>query len=173
MPVIGTDDKRELTALLTISLSGELLPPQIIYAGKTNRCHSQYGFPDSWSVTHSPNHWSNEATMLEYCDSIVLPYLRKKRVHSNQKALIILDVFAAHRCETVKEKFNSMNCILVYVPAGCTGDLQPLDLAVNDEYKQLLKNCFIEFHANEIANENDTTGPYKLNTAIPKPLHAA
>lgn len=169
---MGIDDKREMTALLTVAMSGVLLAPQLIYAGKTNRCHAQYDFPDSWCITHTTNHWSNEETMLEYCDAIIAPYLSQKRKNPNQKALIILDVFAAHRCESVRDKFKSMNCILVYVPAGCTGDLQPLDLSVNDEYKQLLKKEFVEFYATEVAKEDDNSEPYKLTTALLKPLHA-
>lgn len=156
VPIIGIEDKREITALLTITLAGELLPPQLIYAGKTNRCHPHSEFPDTWAITHSDNHWSNEGTMLQYADKILLPYLDVKRDHANQKALIILDVFAAHRCESFKEKLKSMNCFMVYVPAGCTGDLQPLDLSVNDEYKHLMKAAFIDFYSEQVAAEDDT-----------------
>ena len=34
----GKEDKRQLTAVLADSMSGDFLPPQIIYQGKTNRC---------------------------------------------------------------------------------------------------------------------------------------
>ena len=43
--VTGLDDKREMTALLACTLSGSLLPPQLIYAGKTTRCHPLVDFP--------------------------------------------------------------------------------------------------------------------------------
>lgn len=173
MAITGIDDKREITALLTISLAGELLPPQLIYAGKTDRCHAQCEFPDTWAITHSNNHWSNEETMLRYADTVLSPYLESKRRQPNQKALVILDVFAAHRCDSFKQKLKSMNCVMVYVPAGCTGDLQPLDLAVNDEYKRLLKAAFIDFYAEQVAKESDSLAPYKLNTSVLKPVHAA
>jgi hypothetical protein len=39
VPVVGSDDKRQITALLTITASGELLSPQLIYQGKTEQCH--------------------------------------------------------------------------------------------------------------------------------------
>ena len=42
--VTGLDDKREMTALLACTLSGSLLPPQLIYAGKTTRCHPLVDF---------------------------------------------------------------------------------------------------------------------------------
>ena len=42
-------------------------------------------------------------------------------------ALAIFDVFQAHRCDSVLKKLNSYNIREVFVPAGCTGELQPLD----------------------------------------------
>ena len=58
--VIGIDDKREITMLLGMTLSGEMLPPQVIYQGLTDKCHPVFKFPGDWQITHTPNHWSNE-----------------------------------------------------------------------------------------------------------------
>lgn len=175
---MGADDKRQMTALLTICMTGQLLPPQLIYGGKTDACHPNYSFPENWHITHSENHWSNEATMLSYCDNILTAYLNETRKSPSQKALVILDVFAAHRCSSVKQKLESLNCVYIYVPAGCTGDLQPLDLAVNDEYKGLMKAQFTDYYADEVAAEidNETVSEsetYKLKLSVLKPLHAA
>jgi len=35
--IVGADDKHQITAVLCVSKSGDYLPPQIIYAGKTPR----------------------------------------------------------------------------------------------------------------------------------------
>jgi hypothetical protein len=40
VPLLGLDDKRQMTVFLAISGQGELLPTQMIYAGKTNECHA-------------------------------------------------------------------------------------------------------------------------------------
>ena len=53
VPVFGLEDKREMTVLLTVTPTGKLLPPHLIYAGKTNRCHSKVMFPEKWHITHS------------------------------------------------------------------------------------------------------------------------
>ena len=58
--VRGLDDKREITALLTATLSGQLLSPQLPYAGKTSRCHPRQSFPSGWDIYHNPTHWSTE-----------------------------------------------------------------------------------------------------------------
>ena len=50
------------------------LYPQILYEGKTNRCHPLVRFPEGWDVSHTPNHWSNEASMIQYLQTIVIPF---------------------------------------------------------------------------------------------------
>ena len=59
--------------VLVCTLSGTLLPPQIIYQGKTNLCHAKCKFPEGWNVTHSENYWSNEQTMQEYAENVLIP----------------------------------------------------------------------------------------------------
>ena len=38
-------DKRQITGVMCGSLVGELLPFQLVYVGKTSRCHPAYEFP--------------------------------------------------------------------------------------------------------------------------------
>ena len=66
IPIANSDDKRQITAVLAVTLTGEYLPPQLIYPGKTTRCHPTISFPTSWDIFHTPNHWSNEETMKRY-----------------------------------------------------------------------------------------------------------
>ena len=58
VPIKGLSDKHNITLTITITLSGNTLPFQIIYAGKTKACHPRNitGF----CVTQNPSHWSNE-----------------------------------------------------------------------------------------------------------------
>ena len=63
IPIANVDDKRQLTAVLAATPGGEYLLPQLLYKGKTAKCHPQVTFPDGWDVWHSDNRWSNEETM--------------------------------------------------------------------------------------------------------------
>ena len=45
VPIKGIDDKRQITATFAISMSGEFLPIQVIYEGKTKICLPKYTFP--------------------------------------------------------------------------------------------------------------------------------
>ena len=54
---------------------GDFLPVQLIYAGKTTRCHAKFQFLSDWLITHSQKHWSNEATILDYIDNVIFSYV--------------------------------------------------------------------------------------------------
>ena len=53
--IAGVDNKRQFTAVFTGAMSGEFLPVQLIYQGKTKACLPKVKLPDGWDVTCSPN----------------------------------------------------------------------------------------------------------------------
>ena len=65
VPIKGVDDKRQITTTFSISMTGSLLPIQLIYEGETRRCLPNYDFPKGFNVTYSPNHWSNTEKSVE------------------------------------------------------------------------------------------------------------
>ena len=69
----GLNDKRQITATLTVTLSGEMLPLQLLYTGKTDRCHPSYNFPTSFDIFHTPNHWATEDTTICLVEKVILP----------------------------------------------------------------------------------------------------
>ena len=77
--VNGLNDKRQITAMLCGSIDGDFFPLQLIYAGKINRCRPSYVFLEEWNITHSSNHWSNEDTMVEYIQKVMVPYVESVR----------------------------------------------------------------------------------------------
>ena len=61
VPVVGKGKKKQITGTFAVSMSGEFLPFQLIYGGKTTRCLPQgIDFPDAFNLTFTENHWSNE-----------------------------------------------------------------------------------------------------------------
>ena len=64
--VDGTDDKKEITALLSCTLSGNFLPEQVVYAEKSPTCLPKVAFPPDLHVTFTSNHWCNEDTLMGY-----------------------------------------------------------------------------------------------------------
>ena len=93
--IVGVNDKRQITAVFCGTLLGDFLPIQLIYQGKTQRCHPRYEFPLEWQVTHLPKHWSTEQTMLKYIEHIIVLYVKTTRdlLNDNKPALVIIDNF--------------------------------------------------------------------------------
>ena len=54
--IVSTDDKRQITATVAGTMSGEFLPAQLIYGGKTSACLPKIDFPACWMVHHFHNH---------------------------------------------------------------------------------------------------------------------
>ena len=97
--------------------------------------------------------------MLEYIECVIIPYVVETRdaldLPEDQPALAIFDVFAAYRSGSVLEKLQSNNIHQVFVPASCTGESQPLDVGINDRFKNLMKNSFTRWYANEVKEAMD------------------
>jgi len=68
-----------------------------LYEGKTDKCHPAVQFPESRDVSHTANHWSNEASMIQRLNKIVIPFLKSKQdalmLPQSQPSLAIFDAF--------------------------------------------------------------------------------
>ncbi len=106
----GLGDKRQITGVFCGTLIGEFLPIQFIYTGKTARCHPSYEFPADWDVTHTPNHWSNEGTMIQYIDNVIALFVSSVRDNlgkdHDQAALGIFDNFTGQLTAKVMERLE-------------------------------------------------------------------
>ena len=65
----------------------------------------------------------------------------------------------------------------VFVPASCTGELQPLDVGINDQFKGLLKQEFSQWYASEVQQalrQGVAISGIKVDhrASLIKPLHA-
>ena len=77
--IAGSADKRNITGTFIITLSGKFLPMQLIYGGKTKESLPRFKFPESFSLSANPKHFSNKAESLKVIEEIILPYVKQKR----------------------------------------------------------------------------------------------
>ena len=93
----GAEDKRMITATLSQTLSGLMLPFQLIYTGKTKRSLPTAKFPSGFCLSFNPTHWSNEKETLLLLDKVIKPYIEEVKENldlpDNQRALLIWDAF--------------------------------------------------------------------------------
>ena len=155
--VIGANDKRQITAVFCGSMIGDFLPLQLIYGGKTNRCHPKFQFPLDWDITHSKKHWSNEDTMICYFENILVPYIRKTRelinVSDSSPALLIMDNFKGQVMPSIFDLLERHNIHTCLLPANTTDLLQPFDVAVNKPAKDFLRRKFQEWYSEQISDQ--------------------
>ncbi|XP_057303392.1 uncharacterized protein LOC130640840 [Hydractinia symbiolongicarpus] len=181
VPIVGSSDKRCLTGTFIITLDGSFLPMQLIYGGKTNQSLPKFEFPESFSLSVNPKHYSNTQESIKVIKEIVLKHVedqRKKLNNPKQAALLIFDVFRGQITEEVTELLKKNNIFLVLVPSNMTHIFQPLDLTVNNHCKQFMRNLFTEWYSKQIEKElslnkkiEDINIQLKLTTI--KPLHAS
>ena len=151
---------------------------QLIYEGKTEKCHPSVSFPTGWHITHTDNHWANENTTIDYLRLIIIPYVEKTRkdliLDSSYPALVIFDVFKGQCTRTILQTLKDNNILYVAVPNNCTDRLQPLDLSVNKAVKQFMRAEFQDWYGKEICKqlEQGVEEEVDLRLTIMKPLSA-
>ena len=155
VPLVGKEDKREITALLSCTASASFLPPQLIYEGKTDRCHLRaVQFPPGWDIYHTESHWSNQFTIQCFVRTVLRTWVEKYKKEMNlpkgQKSLVLMDVYKAHRTPNVREILQPNNFLTLYIPANCTSELEPLDVRGNAAFKADLKDAFTMWYAENV-----------------------
>jgi hypothetical protein len=162
--LVGADDKRQITAVIASSYTGVLLPPQLIFEGKTTECHAAHTDETArykFHLTHSENHWSSDETMEQYFKFIILPYIedvlkQKNLSSSTSKAIVMLDCWSKH----VKQDFRDMvrrvsqgRILLVYIPPRCTSKLQVADVALNYSFKCGIRTRFEDWATEHVMSQ--------------------
>ena len=168
-----------MTALFAGSMTGDFLPPQLIYQGKTRRSLPKIDFPADWHVTFSANHWSNQSTMKDYVQKILLPYVERKRrklkVAEDYPALVLFDNFKAQCTPEILKILDDDNINVLLIPSNCTDRLQPLDLTVNKSAKDFLRSKFQSWYAKKICSQfkgDSEKSPIDTRLSVVKPLGA-
>ena len=182
VPLIGKGKSKQITGTFSCTKSGLFLPMQLIYQGKTQRCHpTGIEFPEGFDVTHTENHWNNEEKVIEHFETVIFPFVESKRAElglpEDQKALLIYDVFKGQCTQRVLDLIEENNCASVFVPPNLTHVSQPLDLTINGVAKAFLKNKFSEWYFQQITKrleqgESIHDIEVKTTLTIMKPIHA-
>jgi DDE superfamily endonuclease len=159
---IGADDKRQITACLASALSGDLLPLQLIFQGKTERSlpeKTAASIASHCHVTSSENHWSSQATMRQYISEIIMPHaeasIRKHRLHADAHIILVLDVWSVHKSEEFRMFLRTQHprIHLVFVPANCTSKLQVADVSLQRPFKHSITRSFNEWAVRQIRQQ--------------------
>ncbi|EIW56579.1 uncharacterized protein TRAVEDRAFT_107282, partial [Trametes versicolor FP-101664 SS1] len=135
--IVGHEEKWQMTLVVASSMSGNMLPFQSVWGGKTAESlpstkaarrneADALGFKYAHGDTR---HWSSRETTKEWVLDIVDPYLAKVKVDNpditeNDHALLI-DIWPVHIAQGSSDDFLPWmkrahpNIIMLFVPGGC------------------------------------------------------
>ena len=178
--ITGSSDKRGITGTFVITRNGDFLLLQLIYGGKTRQSLPRFKFPESFSLSVNPKHFSNTEESIKIIEEIVVPYVNRQRERldkPNQAALLVLDVFRGQMTQEVTTLFRNNNIFFVKVPNNMTQLFQPLDLTVNGHCKSFMKKQCAEWFSKQFNNQlslgkkaEEIEIKFPLTTI--KPIHA-
>ena len=164
-----------------MSSTGNFLPIQLIYTGKTRRSLRKYEFPALFSFGFTKNHWSNTDKSIEFFDEIIFLYLEKMKqengVPQEQHSLVIMDTFKGKDNDILKEFCSKNRCEIVIVPHNLTNKFQPLDLTINKAAKAFIQKPYNDWFSDQVGRKlksgKDPTD-IKISSKLSdlKPLHA-
>jgi hypothetical protein len=157
--LIGGDEKRAFTVMVTVTSDGTLLPFQAIYQGKTERsCPApnspnykdtiDAGFRFEYSGTKT--YWTNQQTMRHFVNHILAPYFNHTKatlgLPPTQRSLWQIDVWSVHRSDEFLDWMSKTHPMILidFVPGGCTGVAQPCDVGIQRPFKHITNQCFHE-----------------------------
>ncbi|KAL1673104.1 hypothetical protein EV122DRAFT_181606, partial [Schizophyllum commune] len=135
--VLGMEEKRAFTLVPGIAASGDVLPFQAVFCGKTGGscpdakvadCYDEamaLGFRFVTSGKKS-NYWSTIDTMKAYVNDILVPYFTHKKkelgLPDHQQSIWRIDCWSVHRSEEFLTwmKTRHPTITVIFVPGGCT-----------------------------------------------------
>ena len=152
---------------------------QLIYGGKTNQSLPRLKFPESFSLSVNPKHYSNTLESIKIIDEIIIPYANAQHEilsNTNEAALLIFDMFRGQITDEVTLHLLQNNIYFVTVPNNMTHLFQPLDLTINGHCKKVTKKEFAKWYMQQVDNAlqvgtklEDINTEFRLS--VIKPLH--
>ena len=131
-------DKRQCTVQLTIFADGEpRVKPFLIFRGKGKRISlkERLQYDKRVMVKFQVNAWCDEVAMEYWIRNCWSPVVK-------EESILVLDLHRAQKTDRIKDVLTRQCGITpVFVPAGCTSIVQPLDVSFNAPFKKRVENA--------------------------------
>lgn len=119
-------------------------------------------FPRGMKYAVQEKGWIDSSKMLEWIDLVWRPICEGLQGHK----LLVLDDYSCHQTAEVKRKLADLKTILVLVPGGYTGMLQPMDVGLMKPFKSNFANAFDDWQFDFAVNQSGGALPKADRTAI-------
>lgn len=144
VPSTGYDSAR-VTCILAIRLDGKKVSPFLITKGKKDQIQRVSGI----YVIESEKAWCTQAVIRKWVDFMLPPLLR-----GQNRGLLVWDSASTHRAKDMKNFLAERKIDQIMIPAGMTGYLQTLDIAINKPFKDHLRMEINEYIENRMVRNH-------------------
>ena len=151
------NEKKLISTVLAVSANGRKLTPTLIFkGGKDGNLEGRYKNLQcvkdrKIAIYFQSNAWCDEGIFKKWVKDVYLHYEEKE---IQKKCILIMDKAPSHiyRAKFLEKKKKSY----VFIPGGLTRYLQPLDIGINRQFKDHLKNLYLANLADNIMDDNET-----------------
>ena len=133
----STTDTKRATLAATVTASGKLLTPFLIFKGKTNgriANRELQTYPDECIYACQEKAWMDESMMNKWIDLVLIPW--KNSRDPSITPLLILDAYLVHMMGSIVNRIQALGIEVQHIPAGCTYLCQPVDVGINRSIKK-------------------------------------
>jgi hypothetical protein len=157
-------DTKHVTVAATITTSGKMLPPFMVFKGAPYVCIAKQEFgtyPTGRKYACQSKAWMDETLMHAWIDAILKPYKDEKdaRDPGGLPPIFILDAYHIHQMGLVMNRIQEMGIEVLHIPAGCAYLCQPIDVGINKPLKVAMQEKWETWMTTDVIVNNIATEP--------------
>ena len=139
----STNDTKRATLALTVTASGKMIQPMLIFKGTANGQIVKQDMP-GWDNTFlyacQPNAWMDERGMLLWVDLCLKPHVAT--IPTGIIPIMFLDSYRCHVMAAVVDAIQELGVEVEHIPGGCTCLCQPVDVGINKPFKKCIRDLW-------------------------------
>ena len=135
----STNDTKRATLAASVTGSGKLLPPFLIFKGVNNGRIAQKeipSYPEGCHYACQKKAWMDEDMMYIWIELVLIPWVQSRP--ACRILYLVLDSYRVHMMPAVCAKIRSLGIKIIHIPGGCTWLCLPVDIGVNRPIKQAM-----------------------------------
>ena len=111
-------------------------------------------FPEGFSLSANPKHFSNKEESLKFLHAIIILYVNDERsklkLPKEKKAFMVMDIFTRWMTDGIVKKYQYKKILIVNVLRNMTNYHQLLEVTVNGYCNRFLKQKFSEWYSPQV-----------------------
>jgi len=135
----STSSTMRITVALSVTASGEMLTPLIVYKGKPGaRIARQLAtYPAGPVYCCQDRAWMDEQVMIRWVKEVLAPFV--SAAPPGVIPLLILDSYRCHLMSSVVDLIEDIGVQVEHIPGGCTSLCQPVDVGIGKPLKDRVR----------------------------------